>query len=201
MDPFVEELLKADASIWDSVEAGDYGFPFILQGIMLLRQGALVAGGAAWANAQKTKPSHLALIRTLVPPDRLLNAAAEMSHAFEGEREDHRRVLLLLGGLLGDQVADLDGFYEDAPSFLTRVVGLRHEGRADRLERLDPGGALILERQPDNPYDPHAVLVREEDLGVLGYLRRPLAKVLSRQMERGILFQAFVQCVLEEPFP
>lgn len=34
-----------------------------------------------------------------------------------------------------------------------------------------------------------------------GYLRRPLAKVISRQMERGTLFHVVVECVLPGDFP
>lgn len=201
MSTFAEDLRKVNVSIWDSVEAGDYAFPFILQGIMLIRQGALAAGGSAWENARRTTQAHLSLIRTLVTADRLLNAAAEILNDFDWEKEQHSRVLLLLGGLLGDQVARLDTFYEDAPAFITRVVGLRYEGRSNKLSRLRPGEALMLQRQPDNPADPHAVLVREEHQGVLGYLRRPLARVISRQLEQGTLFQASVECILESSFP
>ena len=53
---------------------------------------------------------------------------------------------------------------------------------------------LDLVREPLNPYDENAIMVRHQKTGqTLGYIARPIAKVLAKRLDRG---DPYVACVL-----
>jgi hypothetical protein len=59
----------------------------------------------------------------------------------------------------GDNAARVSSFYEEAREFLTRVVGIQHEGCRDVLEDLAVGEEVLLVWEQENPYDPKALRV------------------------------------------
>jgi len=75
------------------------------------------------------------------------------------------------------------------PKFSTKVVGVSYlEGYPDNLSRLN-GARLVLQREPDNPYDPGAVAVMalHEDgrSERVGYIGRGLAERLAPSLDQG----------------
>ncbi len=71
---------------------------------------------------------------------------------------------------------------------ITNVVGMRHipwEGYLD-LDRFLGKGSFYLLREPDNPADANAVAVYLEGFGKTGYLKRPVAAMLTPLMDRGM---------------
>jgi hypothetical protein len=67
----------------------------------------------------------------------------------------------------------------------THVAGTVH-GAAKRIEAsLMPGVPLVLRRDPNNPYDEHAILVLTESGEKLGYLPRDRNEVPARLMDAG----------------
>ncbi len=71
---------------------------------------------------------------------------------------------------------------------ITNVVGMRHipwEGYLDLNRFLGKGGFYLL-REPDNPADANAVMVYLEGFGKTGYLKRPVAAMLTTLMDRGM---------------
>jgi single-stranded-DNA-specific exonuclease len=82
---------------------------------------------------------------------------------------------------------------EEAAAFYTKVVGVTFEGRQAVVQSLLPGETLVLEREPDNPHDPHAVRVCRQAGGEqIGYLAATLAGRLAPTMDRGAQYRATV---------
>lgn len=80
----------------------------------------------------------------------------------------------------------------DEKSFITKIVGVSFEGRQDRVGTLAEGAELAVVRQPDNPYDPHAMAVLTSEGDQVGYLRRQIAKVLAPLADSGVHYSARV---------
>jgi single-stranded-DNA-specific exonuclease len=92
----------------------------------------------------------------------------------------------------------LQGAYRAAevrPSFFTKVVGVTFEGRQEVVAQLVPGEEVFLRREPQNPYDPHAVQVVRRDGAVVGYLSSALAGRLAPRLDRGARYRATVTAV------
>lgn len=67
-----------------------------------------------------------------------------------------------------------------------------HDGcnRQDELLQCDPGEAVELTREPDNPYDANAVLVRScRGIGI-GYLNRADAAAIAPAIDEGRSYEA-----------
>jgi hypothetical protein len=66
------------------------------------------------------------------------------------------------------------------------------------VEMLEPGSPLMLEREPENPYDANAVKVLDPDSELhLGYINKELAELLAFDMDNGWYFT----CVVTELVP
>lgn len=65
------------------------------------------------------------------------------------------------------------------------IAGLQHYRGNDLAELIKEGDTLELERQPDNPYDEHAIVVLWHH-NKIGYIPRNLAQNIGRQMENGV---------------
>lgn len=79
----------------------------------------------------------------------------------------------------------------DATGFNTKVVGVSFEGRQDVVAGVEPGAALELRREPDNPHDANAIGVW---LGALqlGFIRRPIAARIAPNVDAGERYSAHV---------
>jgi hypothetical protein len=67
----------------------------------------------------------------------------------------------------------------------THVAGTTH-GAARRIEpTLLPGSPLVLRREPDNPYDEHAILILTEAGEKIGYIPRDRNEIPARLMDAG----------------
>jgi hypothetical protein len=69
------------------------------------------------------------------------------------------------------------------------VVGESHAARDDTprqkiLLRCEPGDPILLKRETDNPWDPHAVAVAWRGFD-LGYLPREDAQIIARELDAG----------------
>lgn len=90
----------------------------------------------------------------------------------------------------GDYLGGRDGEIEEAPAFHTKVVGVTFEGRQALLPMVRPGDRLVLERDPANPRDMHAVKVCLSDGRQLGFLRASLAARLAPTIDAGTRYAA-----------
>lgn len=73
------------------------------------------------------------------------------------------------------------------------VAGIRHylacEGEdCAAVAELSPGVNLILHREPDNQYDPHAVQIMSEDGVMLGYVPRYYSEAVFKRLEKGMSY-------------
>lgn len=166
---------------------------FLLQGIDRLQKGVIWAGIRDLEAVDRWHPLAAKLLAKYVPEEVLLNAAAELYH--NGFRRD-KRLLLILGAVLGPAALAVPEYFAVAERFITRVVGLRYGHRFEELEALEPGMLLYLVREPENPHDPNAVAVLAPWGAPLGYLHRPLAAALTARCEKGETFAARVAAVL-----
>lgn len=82
----------------------------------------------------------------------------------------------------------------DADFFYTKIVGVTFENRQERIHSLQEGEALVLLREPTNPYDANAIQVQTEQKEVLGYLNAALAAVLAPFMS-AISYEAQVASI------
>ncbi len=69
------------------------------------------------------------------------------------------------------------------------VQGIPYDNRVDAALKVREGDELILEAEPDNPYDPSAIRVLF-DGHQIGYVLRDKAKIISREMQLGRGFRA-----------
>lgn len=82
-----------------------------------------------------------------------------------------------------------------ALQFHTKVVGVTFDDRQNLVRSLAPGHPLLVEREPQNPYDSNAVAIRCEDGRQIGYLKRLVAAAIAPQMDRGAAYRAVVEGV------
>ncbi len=76
----------------------------------------------------------------------------------------------------------------------TKIVGVTFDNRQALVRNLVGGERLELVREPGNPHDCNAVAVMDGN-DHLGYIGRELARGLAREMDDGVLFEAFVSSV------
>ena len=77
-----------------------------------------------------------------------------------------------------------------------RVVGTTFNGRQAVVTQLQQGEKVILERDPHNPYDCHAIKVVRQDGQQVGFLDRNLAASLAAKLDQfGRPVKAIVSAV------
>lgn len=169
------------------------GFLAAIRGVALLRQGALWGGIRELEKVRNWHAAAFELLREFVPEETLVNAAAELYH---NSFVPGSHLLFILGVLLGPVADDVQEFFFKAPEFITRVVGLRYEERFREAAQLAPEMPVALVREPENRVDPEAVAVLSPWGARLGYLRAPLASVITSRCREGEAFSASVAAVL-----
>jgi single-stranded-DNA-specific exonuclease len=87
-----------------------------------------------------------------------------------------------------DRFATIGG----ASQFHTKVMGVSFEGRQDIIAGLRVDTELVLERQPQNEFDPNAIAVRYGALQ-LGFVRKQIAKHLAPLIDGGARYRARVE--------
>ena len=96
-----------------------------------------------------------------------------------------------LSGLLHEQVGGLaipKPFERDIFLFDSRVAGTTHVEGIDELEpHLHVEDRLNFYREPDNPYDPLAIVIKTTDGVKIGYVPRADNAIFSRLMDAGKL--------------
>ncbi len=199
MKELLEELVKN--GILEAFEdENEFHLPFLLSGVALVRKGALSAGAGVLGSVSTWGKPEIDLLRSTVEPTRLLNVVAEDFRGCFGKSTHQGPVGLAWGAVLGDLVSRVEKFHEEAPEFITRVVGLRYEERLDRIESLKPGQPVSLLWEPLNPYDSKAIKVLDVHGEDLGYLRKGIAHRLVPRIRKGAALSARVVVVLGEEF-
>ncbi|HTX57587.1 MAG TPA: helicase-related protein [Candidatus Acidoferrales bacterium] len=87
-----------------------------------------------------------------------------------------------------DRYATIGG----ASQFHTKLVGVSFEGRQDAIGGLQVGRELVLERQPQNPYDANALAVYYGAIQ-LGFVRKEIAKHLAPLIDGGARYRARIE--------
>jgi single-stranded-DNA-specific exonuclease len=80
----------------------------------------------------------------------------------------------------------------DSFGFNTKIVGVTFEGRQDLIAGLQPGQALELVRQPENPFDPNAVAVHFGRLQ-LGFVKKAIAARIAPNLDAGERYRAEIK--------
>ncbi len=178
----------------------EFQLPILLSGIALARKGALSAAAGVLGSVHTWGKPEVDLVRKAVDPDRFLNMVAEDYHGSFGKSMYQGPAGLGWGAILGDLVGRVEKFYEEAPVFITRVVGLRFEGRLDSLENLTPGQPVTLLWEPMNPHDSKAIVVLDANGADLGYIRKSIAHRLVTRMKKGAALSAKVAALMGREF-
>ena len=79
----------------------------------------------------------------------------------------------------------------------TKLAGVSHENpdgtpRQAIIAKLHPRELLVLRHDPDNPYDPNAMMVCRKSNEQIGYLNRELAAEVARRLREGCRYAVFV---------
>ena len=78
------------------------------------------------------------------------------------------------------------------------VAGVLYEGRAAIIERFAARGQRVfLVREPQNPYDPNAILVRVDQGYDIGYVPRDEAAALAKFLDLGFPHTAVIRKILQ----
>lgn len=198
----MKELLKylVITGKLDAFKGDENQLPWLLSGIDLIRKGALLAGIGQLKKINRWGLDEIELIRNTVPFWRGLNAAAEDYHATFGKPFSDGTLAFLWGALLGPYAGLVFTFYQEAPKFCTRVVGVGHDGREACLSSIERGDAVTLLWEPQNPKDPLAVRVFDSQGRDLGYIRSTVAHCLAARIQAGQVFRGRVVQVLGPEF-
>jgi hypothetical protein len=91
----------------------------------------------------------------------------------------------------------------DVPSFVTKILALRHAGVEEddggaNLRQCKVGEALVLHHDP-NPFDENAVKVLRTDGQEVGYLVKDVAVQLAPRLAHGDKIAASIVDVCEPP--
>ena len=89
---------------------------------------------------------------------------------------------------IGDRYASIG----EASQFHTKLAGVSFEGRQDTIGGVTLGSELMLERQPQNQYDPNAIAVKFGTLQ-LGFIKAGIAKHLAPLIDDGARYRARVE--------
>lgn len=81
------------------------------------------------------------------------------------------------------------------------IAGFQHHKGLAILPTLREGQPLILQREPDNPYDPLAIVVRTSSGRKLGYLPRRLNEIPAGLMDAGQGLMAVIVSVNRDAPP
>lgn len=95
-------------------------------------------------------------------------------------------LLALMRGAFGPDGA-LQPFAREIMLIECHVAGTSHRDLKAVEPALTPGSLLVLQREPANPHDSLAILIRHESGAPLGYVPRVKNEALARLMDAGKL--------------
>lgn len=125
-----------------------------------------------------------------IPTEFILNDLA----GFDFEK---RKLIRKLGSIEVDKTyLRIIRALEDTIELESTLQGIDYEDRAQLANRLREGDEIILESEPDNPYDAYAVRVLFDGHHI-GYVQRDTAKIASRELQLGARARAMVSEVVE----
>jgi hypothetical protein len=97
------------------------------------------------------------------------------------------------GTTYDDHGYDREGYdrsgFKPAIDFHSKVAGVTYENRQQVIKKLKDGDALILKREPNNPYDKNAIAVLTKSNEQVGYIGKDLAIKLAPLMDDGAIFE------------
>lgn len=193
---FLADFLRTSGIPQDADPIGLLNIAF---GAELINQGVLLEGLRMWKRVAKWGEAEITLARRVAEPSRLTNAVAEQFYGGFGKNEGGLPGLAA-GAILGANAAKVSSFYEEETEFLTRVVGLKYEDRIDVAEDLTVGEQLFLVWEQENPYDSKALAVVTMTGRRLGYIRRPIARMLVTRIKAGTGLLARVGLLLGDQY-
>jgi len=124
-------------------------------------------------------------------------------YELEGYEFEKQRLLDSISKMIPDR-EHLDFIRSGALELESPVQGIRYKGRRIAASQVSEGDQLVLEVEPDNPYDPYAVRVIFEGRHI-GYVQRAKARIVSREMQLGREVRSYAKAVKpatdEYPFP
>lgn len=74
-----------------------------------------------------------------------------------------------------------------------KLVGITIENRVEFVSKLCVGDEVFLERDKNNIYDKNAIKVLDKNQNLLGYISKQWATILSKKIDLGMKYQAFVK--------
>lgn len=92
------------------------------------------------------------------------------------------------------ELKDFKPFSKDIYLIEVHIAGTTHiENILELEEKLAVGIDVVFYREPNNPYDDKAIVVKDKDGNKLGYVPRDKNEILSRLMDAGKLIYGKVK--------
>lgn len=177
---------------WPGGSRSTEDFIFLLRGVHHLRNGALWAGIHDLQCISRWHETATRLLATYVAGAVLLNTAAEIYHnAFDRDK----RLLLILGAVLGPLALSLQDYFFRAPRFITRVE-LNDKVTLTDMARLKDGMRVRLSRETGTSDAENRIAVLAPWRKRLGYVNASLAAALTARCATGEVFAARIPTVL-----
>jgi len=121
----------------------------------------------------------------------------------QGSLAEKRRFVQKIGRMVADN-AHLQFILQRQTVLEASIQGINYESRAEIAFQVREGDQLTLQADPNNLYDPSAVMVLFEGKQI-GYVKREKAKIISKDMQFGREFRAYAKEVkppiLNYPYP
>lgn len=73
------------------------------------------------------------------------------------------------------------------PEMHTYIAGVPyHKGARETLDKMADGESLVLSREPENKFDPHAVAVLFDGWKKMGYVPKVDARAIAKVLDKGL---------------
>lgn len=93
-----------------------------------------------------------------------------------------------------NELKDFKPYSKDIYLIEVHIAGTTHIDNINELEqKLNEGVEVVLYREPNNPYDDKAIVVKDKEGNKLGYIPRDKNEILSRLMDAGKLIYGKVK--------
>ena len=121
----------------------------------------------------------------------------------QGSVEEKKRFVQKISSIVADDT-HLQFVLQRQTILEASVQGIPYDNRAETAFQVREGSQLTLLVEPTNSYDPSAIAVFFEGKQI-GYVQRDKAKIISKDMQTGREFKAYVKeikpPVLKYPYP
>ena len=84
---------------------------------------------------------------------------------------------------------------QSLPKQSVSIVGMRFAKDPTITSRLSIGQNLIIEKEPNNQYDPYAILVKTQNNEAVGHIEKSMAAIYTQKLNLGMTFDVVITSI------